>query len=251
MITREEFEALTQKVERLEAAAARARNRGLSVGMGGAAALIAALFMTGGKSAAAVGWTTKAPFTIFGSNRRVLLTVQEGARGGILRLFDRRHRAIAEIGDIGDERGIHTFDTVGVKATFDGVKNEGGGILDREFVAHDAHGDGVAELVRSESVTEGNLTGTVVFDDAGRIRAATGILPFDGDVDVGISTFGFDGDEQLALGNLASLGGRPGLALFGSGAQGNGLQALVESQLATGGHIQLSNPAGGSTFNAP
>jgi hypothetical protein len=249
MITREEFEALAQKVERLEAAAARARNRGWMIGTAGVAALIAALAIVGGKPAMAAGWAVKAPFTIFGTNGRVLLNVQEGARGGILRLFDRSHHAIAEVAEIGDERGIHTFDALGVKATFAGVKDEGGGVLDRQFLVHDAHGDGVAELVRSESVAIGNLTGTVVFDDAGQIRAFTGIQPFDGDV--GLSAFDSRGDEQLAVGSLASRGGRPGLALFGSDAQGKGLQALVESQLDTGGHIQLFDPAGASTFNAP
>jgi hypothetical protein len=219
------------------------------VGTAGVAALIAALFLVGGKPAAAVGTRLKSPFTILGTNGRVLLSVQEGPRGGILRVFDHMNHAIAEVADIDAERGIHTFDSLGVEATFAGVEDEGEGVLDREFAVHDAHGDKVAELVRSDSAALGALTGAVVFDDAGQIRAFTGIQPFDGDI--GLSTFDPDGDEQLALGNLASLGGRPGLALFGSDAQGKGLQALVESQLATGGHVQLFDPAGVSTFNAP
>jgi hypothetical protein len=249
MVTREEFEALTQEVERLEMAASRARDHGRMVGMTGVAALVAAVFMVGGKPAAAVGTRLKAPFTILGTNGRVLLSVDDGARGGILRVFDRMNHAIAAVADIDDQRGIHTFDSLGVEATFAGVKDEGGGVLDRQFLVHDAHGDGVAELVRSESTEIGNLTGTVVFDDAGLIRAFTGIQPFD--ADIGLSTFDPDGDQQLALGNRASPGGRPGLALFGSDAQGKGLQALVGSQLAAGGHLQLFDPAGVSTFNAP
>jgi hypothetical protein len=254
MITREEFEALTQKVERLEAAAAGARQRGWMVGMAGAAALAVALLVGGRGSEAQkppppVGTKLKAPLTVVGNVGQTLLRVTQGPTGAVVQVCDNNGSQLARIADDGPLRGICSFDDTGILATFAGVEDEGGGVLDREFAVHKVDGDKVAELVRSESATIGNLTGTVVFDDDGGIRVFNGIEPFDSNL--GLSTFDPDGDPQVALGNQGSLGGRPALALFGSDTQDGGVQALVESQLATGGHVELFDPAGTSTFSAP
>jgi hypothetical protein len=45
--------------------------------------------------------------------------------------------------------------------------------------------------------------------------------------------------------------GRTGLALYGSDAQGNGLQAIVDSEGPDSGHVELFDAAGVQTFEAP
>lgn len=56
--------------------------------------------------------------------------------------------------------------------------------------------------------------------------------------------------RPVTLGHQPLLG-RTALSLFGSDAQGNGLQAQIESQGPGGGKVQRFNPARVETFDAP
>lgn len=260
LVTREEFAALASEVQALRSELeavrqreTRARGRGRLLGAAGTAALVAGLLLVGGRPGVAqkppppVGTVLKAPVTVLGNNGRTIMSVTPTALGGHLVVFDQAGRKIAQISDEPGERGFHTFDAAGVESTFAGTAVVGP-FLSREVSVANEQGAGVAAMAHAQADLLGiHGSGFQVIDDDGHIRTQLG---FEEGIAAGLQVN--DPDEHpLARLGAFPLEGLHGLGLFGSAAQGYGLQAAVQSATAVGGAIALFKPDGSPSFNAP